>query len=167
MTLRVWRRVRKETDSKLDLFRFSRLICVYLNNSALEISRTCWAILTNAKIVLRRYGVRKFANFKPGLSRFANNIYVNAVDSVIVVLDIIIIFIISGSSRFDFIVIIKIDIVIIINISIIITITITGAIIIFITITIIIKILRWEFGLCLSSSFYFSEFSLPSSNRQV
>ena len=86
--------------------------------------------------------MRKFANFKPGLSQFANNIYANAVVSVIVVLDIIIFFIISGRSCFDFIVIIKIDIVIVINISIIITITITGAIIIFITITIIIKILR-------------------------
>ena len=110
--------------------------------------------------------MRKFANFKPGLTQFANNIYVNAVVSVIVVLDIIIIFIISGSSRFDFIVIIKIDIVIVINISIIITITITDAIII-LPLLLLLKSFAENLVFVRHHLFIFSEFSLPSSNRQV
>lgn len=111
--------------------------------------------------------MRKFANFKPGLSQFANNIYVNAVVSVIVVLDIIIIFIISGSSRFDFIVIIKIDIVIVIDISIIITITITAQVLLsfLLPLLLLLKSFAENLVFVCHHLFIFSEFSLPSSNR--
>ena len=112
--------------------------------------------------------MRKFANFKPCLSQFANNIYANAVVSVIVVLDIFIFFLLS-------LVVVALILSSLSKLTLSLLSTLVSLLLslslvllsFLLPLLLLLKSFAENLVFVCHHHFIFSEFSLPSSNRQV